>query len=398
MLMGDKCLRGNDDLEHIDTFLDLIDECSNSLSINFNKLDKITDGIHITNNANDINPVIISTIHAAKGLEYECVILPNLNRRVKPDEKPLMLLDGENLISIKNNNEKIENLFDYNWKKERVRIKNEQIRLLYVAITRAQKECHIIFSINEKKIEEEITIKEDKITKGENEPNIEGSSLLNILWPIVKNEEVIKITAENITASDASIPKLRRLKIEHYSQEIETQPISFSEEIKKIYENDIHTFTGILIHKYYKLIIKNQVDINEILSKKLDYIMSFFNDHSFKSNEIKEAYKVITNSLNSLLNSEDGKWIYQLYQDDMMEAEYLFAQDNAYKKCIPDRTFIHNNKRWIVDYKVLFNDKNLNIEAKKHIAQLEMYESLFDDKYQTQKAIYFTAQGYLALI
>jgi len=398
MLMGDKCLRGNDDLEHIDTFLDLIDECSNSLSINFNKLDKITDGIHITSNANDINPVIISTIHAAKGLEYECVILPNLNRRVKPDEKPLMLLDGENLISIKNNNEKIENLFDYNWKKERVRIKNEQIRLLYVAITRAQKECHIIFSINEKKIEEEITIKEDKITKGENEPNIEGSSLLNILWPIVKNEEVIKITAENITASDASIPKLRRLKIEHYSQEIETQPISFSEEIKKIYENDIHTFTGILIHKYYKLIIKNQVDINEILSKKLDYIMSFFNDHSFKSNEIKEAYKVITNSLNSLLNSEDGKWIYQLYQDDMMEAEYLFAQDNAYKKCIPDRTFIHNNKRWIVDYKVLFNDKNLNIEAKKHIAQLEMYESLFDDKYQTQKAIYFTAQGYLALI
>jgi len=399
MLMGDKCLRDNDDLEHIDTFLELIDECSNSLSINFNKLDKITDGINITNNPNNINPVIISTIHAAKGLEYECVIIPNLNRRVKPDEKPLMLLDGDNLISIKNNNEKIENLFDYNWKKERVRIKNEQIRLLYVAITRAQKECHIIFSINTKKIkEEEITIKEDRITKGGNEPNIEGSSLLNILWPIVKNEEIIKIKAENTTASDTSIPKLRRLKIEHYSQEIETQPISVSEEIKKIYENDIHTFTGILIHKYYKLIIRNQVDINEILSKKLDYIMSFFNDHGFKSNEIKEAYKVITNSLNSLLNSEDGKWIYQLYQDDMMEAEYLFVQENTYKKRIPDRTFIHNNKRWIVDYKVLFNDKNLNLEAKKHITQLEMYESLFDDKYQTQKAIYFTAQGYLALI
>ena len=151
MLMGDKCLKKNDDLEHIDTFLDLIDECSNSLSIDFNKLDKVTDDIHITSNPNDENPVVVSTIHAAKGLEYECVILPNLNRRVKPDEKPLILLDGDNLISIKNNNEKTENLFDYNWKKERVRIKNEQIRLLYVAITRAKKECHLIFSINEKK-------------------------------------------------------------------------------------------------------------------------------------------------------------------------------------------------------------------------------------------------------
>jgi len=401
MLMGDKCLKKNDDLEHIDTFLNLIDECSNSLSIDFNKLDKVTDDIHITSNPNDINPVVVSTIHAAKGLEYECVILPNLNRRVKPDEKPLILLDGDNLISIKNNNEKTKNLFDYNWKKERVRIKNEQIRLLYVAITRAKKECHLIFSINEKKIEDEddeITILEDRITKSENGPNIEGNSLLNILWPIVKDKEIIKIKAEKPSENDTSIPELRRLKIEHYYQEIEAHPSSPQNEIKKNYQNNIHTFTGILIHKYYKLIIKNQEDINEILSNKLDFIMAYFNDYGFKPNEIKEAEKVITSSLNSLRNSKDGKWIYQLYQEDIMEAEYLFDEENTYEKRIPDRTFIHDNKRWIVDYKVVFKAKNLNLEAKEHTAQLKEYEELFDDKYQIQKAIYFTAQGCLVLL
>ena len=138
--------------------------------------------------------------------------------------------------------------------------------------------------------------------------------------------------------------------------------------------------------------------INEILSKRLDYIMSFFNEYGFKSDEIKEAQKVIINSLNSLLNSEDGKWIYQPYQDDTMEAVYLFDEENIYKKRIPDRTFIYDNKRWIVDYKVVFNDKNLNLEAKKHTAQLKNYEALFDDKYQIQKAIYFTAQGCLVLL
>ncbi|MDG2252257.1 MAG: UvrD-helicase domain-containing protein [Methylophilaceae bacterium] len=401
MLMGDKCLRDNDDLDHIDTFLDLVDECSNSLSINFNKLDKITDEIHITNNTTGKNPVKISTIHAAKGLEYDCVILPNLNRRVKPDDKPLILLDGDNLISIKNNNEKTENLFNYNWKKERIRIENEQIRLLYVAITRAKKECHLIFSINEKKIEEddeEITIKEDRITKIENDPNIEGNSLLKILWPIVRDKEIIKIKAEKPLKIDANIPKLRRLKIEHYSQEIEAHPPSPKHEIKKNHQNNIHTFTGILIHKYYKLIIKNQEDINKILSNKLDFIMAYFNDYGFKLNEIKEAKKVITSSLSSLLNSKDGKWIYQLYQDDIMEAEYLFDEENIFEKRIPDRTFIHDNKRWIVDYKVVFNDKNLIPEAKKHTTQLKKYEALFDDKYQIQKAIYFTAQGYLVLL
>ena len=402
MLMGDKCLRDNYDLEHIDTFLDMVDECSNSLSINFNKLDKITDDIHINNNIAGTNPIEISTIHAAKGLEYDCVILPNLNRRVKPDEKPLILLDGKKPISIKNNNQKTENLFDYNWKKERVRIKNERIRLLYVAITRAKKECHLIFSINEEIIEEEdeeITIKEHTITKSENDPNIEGNSLLNILWPIVKDKGIIKIKAEKPTEINPNIPKLRRLKIEHYSQETEVYTPPPKDEIKKNHQNNIHTFTGILIHKYYKLIIKNQVDINEILSNKLDFIMAYFNDYGFKVDEIKEAKKVITSSLNSLLNSKDGKWIYQLYQDDIMEAEYLFDEENTYeKKRIPDRTFIHDNKRWIVDYKVAFHDKNLNLEAKKHTAQLKKYEALFDDKYQIQKAIYFTAQGCLVLL
>ena len=42
--------------------------------------------------------------------------------------------------------------------------------------------------------------------------------------------------------------------------------------------------------------------------------------------------------------------------------------------------------------------KNLNLEAKEHTAQLKQYEELFDDKYQIQKAIYFTAQGCLVLL
>jgi hypothetical protein len=81
-----------------------------------------------------------------------------------------------------------------------------------------------------------------------------------------------------------------------------------------------------------------------------------------------------------------------------MEAEYLFDEENTYEKRIPDRTFIHDNKRWIVDYKVVFKAKNLNLEAKEHTAQLKEYEELFDDKYQIQKAIYFTAQGCLVLL
>ncbi len=66
-----------------------------------------------------------------------------------------------------------------------------------------------------KKIEEEdeeIIIKEHTITKSENDPNIEGSSLLNILWPIVKDKEIIKIKAEKPTEINPNIPKITTFK------------------------------------------------------------------------------------------------------------------------------------------------------------------------------------------
>jgi hypothetical protein len=47
----------------------------------------------------------------------------------------------------------------------------------------------------------------------------------------------------------------------------------------------------------------------------------------------------------------------------------------------------------------VFDDKlDLEIEAKTHSDQLNLYESLFDDEYSIQKAIYFVKQGKLVLI
>ena len=46
----------------------------------------------------------------------------------------------------------------------------------------------------------------------------------------------------------------------------------------------------------------------------------------------------------------------------------------------------------------LLSKLDLEIEAKTHIEQLQIYESLFDDDHPVQKAIYFVAQGKLVLI
>ena len=89
-----------------------------------------------------------------------------------------------------------------------------------------------------------------------------------------------------------------------------------------------------------------------------------------------------------------------MHNEDKIESRYQITTQEIECTLIPDRAFIEGNKRWIIDYKTLFYDKNidLDIEAKKHLPQLVQYEKLFDGTYKIQKAIYFVVQGRLILI
>ena len=80
--------------------------------------------------------------------------------------------------------------------------------------------------------------------------------------------------------------------------------------------------------------------------------------------------------------------------------EILVSGDNILKSTARDselKSFIENNTQWVIDYKTPFLPiKNLNVEAKKHYAQLRKYEGLYKvNKLSIQKAIYFPPQGKL---
>lgn len=381
-LGGDKTLLENNDFaDEIETFFNCINDCSTPLSINFTELDNKIADLHISQSINqqkEKEPIKLMTMHAAKGLEFECVILPNLNRPQKYDEKPFFIYEDD-VIAIKGNeyNEQ-KNLYDYLWEKEKIRIENEKIRLLYVSISRAIKECHMIFT-------EDISKKEE---------NIEASSFLKLLWPVVKNEKSINIFQKKNTDINTFIPKLRRLKLEYIGSQNDTNEALPMQEIKTDYFENIYTYTGTLIHKFYKLIIKNQLDIDIILSDKSEYFKQLLSMQNYSNNESKQAYQIILNSFKSLKDCEDGKWIYQLHDEDRMEVEYHIKDSNKSRK-IPDRTFIYDEVRWIIDYKAVFSNKDLDLQAKEYLPQLNQYEKLFNDKYPSKRAIYFTAQGKL---
>ena len=387
-LLGVKTIEISD-MQLIDKFLDLIDKSSSPLSIDFETLNRLTEDLHTDCQSNGNNPVKFYTIHKAKGKQFECVIIPGLGRIPKAEDHALISYDGE-ILSLNNNKNEEDNLYNYHRSKELTRLQNEKIRLLYVAITRAKEDCYLIGTISENK---------------KDELSIPKNSFLKLLEPIINMENNKEFDERISDTYEIFSPKLRRLKSKYFNRVLEINTQTPSNKIvkdSKISTDNIYTFTGTLIHNYYEIVIKKQLDINNLLSKKLSYIYGIFMGNGYKESEINTAIEVVKESLLSLQKSKDGQWIYQLHKDEGMEVNYLHTIDDEIKILIPDRTFIEDGIKWIIDYKTVFNEQNkalnLEIEAKTHAEQLNIYESLFDDDHPVQKAIYFVAQGKLVLI
>lgn len=95
----------------------------------------------------------IMTIHKAKGLEFDVVILPGLGRRAAVDDTPLFLFDSISdgcdaarwlLAPMKATHQQHEPRYDFLRNLQKQKNQHEQQRLFYVACTRARQRLHLL--------------------------------------------------------------------------------------------------------------------------------------------------------------------------------------------------------------------------------------------------------------
>jgi len=124
-------------------------------------------------------PITLMTVHKAKGLEFDVVLLPELNRITHRGTMPLLLFDEVILPSgpkflvapLQKQTKAKDPIFNFLWSIEKSKAHHEQLRLLYVACTRAKQ--HIYFYAQ---LPEAIKDQLQKPTAG---------SFLADLWPII---------------------------------------------------------------------------------------------------------------------------------------------------------------------------------------------------------------------
>lgn len=102
--------------------------------------------------------VQVMTMHKAKGLEFDTVIIPGLHAGSRSDSKTLLMwwerprLQGnaEVLIApLQAVNEKPDKLYHYIWQQQQSAAELEATRLLYVAVTRAKTHLHLLGVVEE---------------------------------------------------------------------------------------------------------------------------------------------------------------------------------------------------------------------------------------------------------
>ena len=188
---GPACLTSDADLENAHTFFNLLDNLTigNDIS-DISNLEKQLDRLTATPAQIDKPCIEIMTIHKAKGLEFDTVILAGLDRNVRADEKQLLLWmerTGEHgindliLAPLKATMLERDYIYDYVRREEQKKSLYEAQRLLYVATTRAKHQLHLVFHYEQ----------DDNNNGGMRSPN--AQSLLAHLWPHFSLKDITRI-------------------------------------------------------------------------------------------------------------------------------------------------------------------------------------------------------------
>jgi len=344
--------------------------------------------------------VQIMTIHKAKGLEFDFVLLPGLGKKSKADEKPLInwITHGDNLLfaPLSPAGEKDSEVYKFLKRLDRDRTLYETRRLLYVAATRTKKQLHLFGHT--------------QMTKDGIAP--QSTSMLSHLWGFIADDwqeasANIETQPEGLPVPEVELQYLKRLPLDFETPKapanIKTEAaldISLEEEILYEWAGNEARCLGNVLHRWFETIVKEGLDrwdARRVETMKPSLQAALLAEGMSHLNLEDTVHKGMR-ALKNILKDEEGRRILKHYANEKAEYALTNLKDGAFKTRIIDRTFVDGEGiRWIIDYKTGERSGG-NIEGffeeekKRYRPQLESYEQLIRLQGETRKikkALYY---------
>ena len=401
LLGGPACLQNYSDMENVHAYFKLLEAISKDNGmIQPDQLKEMIDTLFASGHDDD-NSVQIMTIHAAKGLEFDTVIMPQLNRKIPNDDKSLLLWmerplaneqDALLLAPMHATGNDTDAIYEYINRQRRVKSAHETIRLFYVATTRAKKRLHLLY-----------TVKDDS----DDETSANTGSFLDKLSPflIVENPvtEQIPLLSENMPASHQASHELCRINIHWQNPFVQISQSSAKHQQQHGFQlaDTTPRIIGIVIHRIMQLLAENGMEWwkHGKHAQQLEYIKQQLLQAGCSPALLAESAAATRQAVMNAMSDDRGQWILRPHSEAQSEFALTAVINGIAERHIIDRTFIdEKGVRWIIDYKTstLHHDALsdfLKHEQKKYMEKMQNYYHairLNDDR-PVRLGLYFPA-------
>lgn len=316
----------------------------------------------------------LMTVHKAKGLEFDTVILPRLEKVPRSPEKLMLQFlevpegDGSSsrllLAPIAPSGGEQDRTYTYIESLKKDKEHHEIGRLLYVAATRAKKRLHLVASA---------WTSRESTSQAPDFKKVPEKSFLSRIWdhllPEFENSASQPVSPASWTDSqeqgqDRTVRPLRRMPLDWSppqlpeSVQLPHQDLTPSpareEEITFDWAGEGIRILGTAVHELLEVIATRGMDYWQDLDpvQIREYIRSRLDRLGLPRAEQDPALSRIMECLEKVLQDPVGRWILKDHHQGQCEYALTGMVDGNLVQGIMDRTFVdEQGVRWIIDYK-----------------------------------------------
>ena len=330
-----------------------------------------------TNNSEIMLPVELLTLHKAKGLEFDTVIMPYLHARPNRNDPALLLWFEYALTSqvhlLLAPYRFVAQTFDplYRYVDHCLSQKDrfEIARLLYVGVTRAKNQLVLLgeYEYND---------------KGELKTPPKGS-FWEMLMPKVDPDPFKH--QQNMGTIDSALQKEKYLLCLEGPYELPNDiscELTISEDLNRPEIGDfVARCAGTVFHRMLQR-LTSQEDINHSLDGISSACQLALKRMGLTAQEQNEALTQVLKAIENLLADEKGRWIIDpQHLDRQSEWALSYKAHHGIENMIIDYSFIDKDGvRWIIDYKLthhhVLTEVELAEEKAKYRKQLDKYRKI----------------------
>ncbi len=328
--------------------------------------------------------VEIMTVHRAKGLEFESVILFGLDRQPRPSEKRVLywhgLGDGHTLFSAPGAGS--DRLTDYLRRIDRVHEREEQARLLYVAVTRARRRLHLIGALDE----------ERRAPRG---------TLMAWLEPRFREPHATRQIATDSSGQEdsgdrpdwwtAPLEALHPLPADDSVREVPAPGLP--DAMPYDWASPVAAHVGTVVHRVLHRAASSDADTTDGSADVTEFAAGFDPGGEAEGRRFRQELELlgvppdaldgavarVVDVLAAIRDDETGRWILRHHTDAQSEYSVALLDGGRVVHLQIDRTFVDaEGTRWIIDYKTSRHaggdtETFLDTEVDRYRHQLETY-------------------------